>query len=101
VIKLAAILFGSTPESIFSNLDHFFSIVIRGFSFRYERGGPRDGRVFVTIQGGPVHAAVFQQIRGNLHVTYEVCGAKGTVGDPEVLRSDASGAEIALPVRWD
>ena len=101
VIKLAATLFGSTPESIFGNLDRFFSIVIRGFSFRYEPHSPLNGRVIVTIKGGPVHPAIFQQLRGNLHVTYEVCTTTGMVGEPEVLRSDASGAEVAYAVQWD
>lgn len=101
-IQLAGALFGSRPESIFSNLDQFFSLVIRGFAFRYQPSGAKEGRVLVKIVGGSVHASLFQQIKGNLYVTYEIWPAKnGFVGEPEVLRSDATGAEIALAVGWE
>lgn len=100
-IQLAGALFGSRPESIFSNLDQLFSMVIRGFAFRYQPSGAKQGRVFVRIAGGPVHASLFQQLKGNLSVTYEVWPANGFVGEPEVLRSDATGAEIALAVGWE
>jgi hypothetical protein len=102
VISLAGALFGATPTSIFSNLDRFFSVVIRGFAFHYEASGAKEGRVFVTISGGAVHPSLFHQIKGNLHVVYEVAPARnGRVGEPEVLRSDATGAEISLAVGWE
>lgn len=101
VFRLAVSLFGSTPDGLFGHLDRFYAMVVRGFSFRYEPTGPKQGSVIATIKGGPVHASVFQQIRGNLHIIYELCSVNGTVGEPAVLRSDAAGAEIALPVRWE
>lgn len=100
VFKMALSLFGRTPDAIFGNLDRFFSMVVRGFTFRYEGEGEKNGRVVVTIAGGPVHPSLFQQIRGNLLMMYGIIDADGTVDEPVVLRSDATGAEIALPVAW-
>ena len=100
VFKMAVSLFGGTPDELFRNLDRFFAIVVRGFTFRYEPGGARDGRVIVQIAGGPVHESLFQQLKGNLRIMYNLCGATGTVGEPSVLRSDGEGAEVALRVSW-
>ena len=100
VFKMALSLFGRTPDAIFGNLDRFFSMVVRGFSFRYEGDGDKHGRVVVSIAGGPVHPSLFQQLKGNLHMMYGIIDADGTVDEPQVLRSDAAGAEIALPVQW-
>jgi hypothetical protein len=101
VFKMAMALFGGTPDTIFSHLDRFFSMVVRGFTFRYERDGAKEGRVVAVIAGGEVHPAVFQQLKGNLAMMYGICGARGTVAEPKVLRSDETGAEISLGVRWD
>jgi hypothetical protein len=100
VFKMALSLFGQTMESIFGNLDRFFSMVVRGFTFRYDRAADKEGQVFVKIAGGPVHPSLFQQIRGNLLMMYAIVGTTGTVGEPVVLRSDESGADISLAVRW-
>ncbi|HUJ27083.1 MAG TPA: hypothetical protein VLW85_13750 [Myxococcales bacterium] len=100
VFKMALSLFGRTPDAIYGNLDRFFSMVVRGFNFRYEGGGEKQGRVVVSIEGGPVHPSLFQQIKGNLAMMYGICDADGTVDEPQVIRSDGEGAEIALGVHW-
>ena len=100
VFRMALSLFGQTVESLFNNLDRFYSMVVRGFSFRYERGGDKQGQVFAKITGGPVHPSLYQQIRGNLLMMYALVDVHGTVSEPVVLRSDESGAEIALQVSW-
>ena len=100
VFKMAVTLFGKTPDALFQNLDRFYSMVVRGFSFRYEAGSESSGTVFVQISGGRPHESLFQQIRGNLKVMYDLCGATGTIGEPSVVRTDEAGAEVSLPVRW-
>lgn len=100
VFKMAVTLFGKSPDALFGNLDRFYSMAVRGFSFRYEPRGQTQGTVFVQISGGRPHESLFQQIRGNLKVMYNLTGNKGTVGEPSVLRSDDSGAEVSLPVAW-
>lgn len=100
VFKMALSLFGQTPETIFGHLDRFFSMVVRGFTFRYEPGGEKQGKVIATITGGAVHPSLFQQLKGNLQMMYQLCSVDGTVEEPLILRSDDAGAEVSLAVRW-
>jgi hypothetical protein len=101
VLKMAFSLFGRTPAALFGNLDRFYSMVVRGFSFRFEGSGPRSGTVVARIEGPGVHESLFRQIRGNLRMIFELSGKKGSVDEPVVLRHDADGAEVSLAVRWE
>ncbi len=101
VFKMALSLFGQTMETIFGNLDRFYSMVVRGFNFRYEPSGAKQGTIFVKISGGPAHPSLFLQLKGNLHMMYGLVGVTGTIEDPAVLRSDDTGADISLAVRWE
>ena len=85
---------------MFGHLDRFFSMAVRGFSFQYEPQGDKAGAVQVRIEGGQIHRSLFEQVRGNLLTVYDLCSVKGSVGSAEILRHDAAGAEIRLPVRW-
>src|SRR3954462_14159606 len=100
VMKMALTLFGKSPDQLFANLDRFYSMVTRGFSFRYERAGEKAGQVRVTISGGKAHESLFQQIKGNLRIIYAFSGANGTVDEPAGRRSDDAGGELALRVSW-
>jgi len=100
LVKMALTLFGKSPDQLFTNLDRFYSMVTRGFSFRYEPAGEKAGQVRVTISGGKAHESLFQQIKGNLRMLYGLSGVNGTVDEPRVLRSDDAGAEVALRVSW-
>jgi hypothetical protein len=101
VLKMAISLFGQTPASLFANLDRFFSMVVRGFNFRYEERAPREGVVYAEIAGGGVHESLFDQLRGNLMTVFDLCSVKGDVGEPQVVRHDDAGAVVGLAVRWD
>lgn len=101
VLKMATSLFGQTPGALFANLDRFFSMVVRGFAFRYEPEGEKRGRVIAQISGGRAHPSLFHQLKGNLGILYQLAGATGAVDDPLVLASDERGAEVAFGVRWD
>jgi hypothetical protein len=101
VLKLALSLFGQTPASVFGNLDRFFSMVVRGFSFRYEESARKAGVVYAEIEGGGIHRSLFDQIRGNLLTVFDLCSVKGSVDEAQVLRNDAAGALVSLVVRWD
>lgn len=100
VLKLALSLFGQTPGTLFGNLDRFFSMVVRGYSFRYQERAPREGIVYAEIEGGGIHKSLFNQIRGNLASVFDLCGVTGSVDEPLVVRHDAAGALISLVVRW-
>jgi hypothetical protein len=101
VFRMAMSLFGKTPATLMGNLDRFYSMVVRGFSFEYEARSPKDGVVTAQIAGGGVHESLFQQIRGNLRIMIEICGAKGIIGEVEVMRHNEDGAKIRVPVRWE
>src|SRR5882672_11511952 len=100
VLKMALSMFGQTPATMFGHLDRFFSLAVRGFNFQYEPRGDKDGVVRVRIEGGQVHRSLFVLVRGNLLTVYDLCSVIGEVGSAEILRQDAAGAEIRLPVRW-
>ena len=101
VMKMAISLFGQTPGSMFAQLDRFFAMVVKGFSFEFQPGAAKDGTVLARIDGSGIHPSLFDQLRGNLRTIYDLCSVEGFVGAPEVVRHDASGAEIRLPVRWE
>lgn len=96
VFRMAASLFGQTPETIFGNLDRFFSMVVRGFEFRYERAGDKRGSVVVRIGGGPAHPALHAQLKGNLSMAFPLCSVEGAIGEPVAV----SGDEVSFPVSW-
>jgi hypothetical protein len=100
VLKMALSLFGQTPARVFGNLDRFFSMVVRGYSFRYEERAASEGIVFAEIEGGGIHKSHFNQIRGNLASVFDLCGVQGSVDEPMVVRHEAVGALISLAVRW-
>jgi hypothetical protein len=101
VLKMALSLFGQTPASLIANLDRFFSMVVRGFAFRYEERAPREGVVYAQIEGGGIHESLFDQLRGNLLTVFDLCGVIGRVGEPEVVHRDDAGALVSLPVQWE
>jgi hypothetical protein len=101
VLRMAMSLFGKTPATMFANLDRFFSMVVRGFTFSYEAGSAKDGVVLVEIAGGQVHLSLFEQLRGNLRTIFDLCAVKGSIAAAEVVRRDDKGAQIRIPVRWE
>jgi hypothetical protein len=100
VFRMAMTLFGATPESVFANLDRFYPMVVRGYTFRYESQDPRNGVVQAEIRGGGIHPSLFDQIRGNLTSVYSVLRTQGSVDEPAVLRHDDAGAVVRFGVRW-
>jgi len=101
IFRMAVSLFGKTPASLLAHLDRFFSMVVRGFSFNYEPRSEKDGLLTAQISGGAVHESLFQQLRGNLRVIFDLCGAEGTVDTPEIVRHDSQGALVRFAVRWE
>jgi len=100
VLRMAMVLFGRSPGTVFGNLDRFYSMVMRGVSFSYEPTSATSGVVVARAQGPGVPAAMFDVTRGNLSYVFELCGVSGTVEPPKVVRHDETGAEVRLAVRW-
>jgi hypothetical protein len=99
VIKLALMLFGSTPGSLYANLDRLYSVVTRGLHFAWE-GSDNEGHIEARFEGPGIRSSLFEVTRGNLSYILEVCRARGTVGEPMVVKHDDSGAVVRYRTSW-
>jgi hypothetical protein len=100
VLRMATSLFGNTPETLFGNLERFYTMFLRGMRFEYEALGPRQGLVHAQVDGPCVPAALFDVTRGNLAYVFQLCGANGSVGEPEDVRCGSRKGEAHYRVRW-
>jgi hypothetical protein len=99
VIRMAFMMFGQSPEPIFSNLDRFFSMVTRGITFSWT-AKEKSGAVSARFAGEGTPEAAFHVLRGTLLFVYELSGTAGTVGPPEVLESTPAGVIVRYDVSW-
>ncbi|MGZ6123463.1 MAG: hypothetical protein ACXWLR_00800 [Myxococcales bacterium] len=99
VIRMAFMMFGQSPEPIFSNLDRFFSMVTRGITFTWAPG-EKGGSVSARFAGEGTPEAAFHVLRGTLLFVYELSGTVGEVGPPEVLESTPECVTILYDVGW-
>ena len=100
VVRMALSLFGRTPATVFNNMDRFFAMAARGFSFRYEERTPSSGVTFAQLEGPGIPRASFEVTRGNLLTVFDLCRTPGTIAPPEVVRHDQAGALVSLAVQW-
>jgi hypothetical protein len=100
VIKLALTLFGASPETIFGNLDRFYSMASRGLHFAWCDADRKAGVIEAQFEGAGVRQSLFDVTRGNLQYVLEICGASGDVGRPQVVRHDDRGALVRFNARW-
>jgi len=100
VLRMATALFGNTPVTLFQNLERFYTLVLRGMSFEYEILGPRSGLVLAQAGGAHVPLALFDVTRGNLAYLFELCGASGTVSEPQDVRCGSRKGEARYQVEW-
>jgi hypothetical protein len=99
IIRMAFMLFGQSPEPIFSNLDRFFSMVTRGIAFSWEPA-EKGGTILTRFSGEGTPEAAFHVLRGTLLFVYEVSGTVGEVAPPEVVESMPAGVTVRYVVRW-
>lgn len=100
VLRLAFQFFGQSPEPIFGNLDMFFSLVIRGISFSFERKG-KGGTVLARFAGEETPMAAFQVLRGTLLFVFEATSTKGTIDEPVMVETTAAGTTVRYQVHWE
>lgn len=89
-------LFGSTPASIFGNMDRVSAIMVRGITFGWEPESPTAGAV-VTRNPVPVPEAIFAGWEGAFLFAFDICGVKGTVDRSELLDG---GKSARTRLRW-
>ena len=100
VIKLALTLFGASPETIFGNLDRFYSMATRGLHFAWCDADRKAGVIEAQFDGAGIRRSLFDVTRGNLQYVLELCGASGDVGAPQIVRHDHRGALVRFNARW-
>jgi|GEM_PF-927420 len=100
LLRAAFHLFGKSPVAILFDLDRFFSLVTRGISFAYFAGDEEAGAVEASFVGKDVSEAAFHVLRGSLQFVFEVAGAKGLVGRPEILEQGPLGSRVRFQLAW-
>jgi hypothetical protein len=101
VLSFALQIFGTTPQTIFTNLDRFYSIVTRGLHYEYQAVSAKSGVIILTADGPNPPPALFDVCRGNLTYLLDLAGVTGNI-DPHHLRSaDSSRTIVSFAVNWE
>jgi hypothetical protein len=101
VLGFALQIFGTTPQTIFTNLDRFYSIVTRGLHYRYEPVSDKSGTILLTADGPNPPPALFEVCRGNLIWLVELANVAGTIEAPEIRSADSKGTVVSFAARWE
>jgi len=101
VLSFALQIFGTTPQTIFDNLDRFYSIVTRGMHYRYEPVSDKSGTIVLVADGPNPPPALFDVCRGNLIWLLELANVAGTIEPHEMRSADSNGTVVSYPVRWE
>lgn len=96
LLKTFLTLFGTTPASLFSNLNAVARLQFTGLTFQYLKSTDRSGMVEVRYIE-KVNPVVFTSWEGTLMFAFDVCGVRGIVSRAE-LQEDGCSAKLA--VQW-
>lgn len=97
VVQMALTLFGRDPSGIFSNLDRFWTVATRGYSFGWEPTSPRSGMIVCRMAPPASEPIILAVLEGNLRYVYELCGVEGRV-EGRVVSEE--GAVVRLKAAW-
>jgi hypothetical protein len=100
VLRVAFSLLGQGPDTIFANLDRFFSVVTRGIHFAYAPQSKKSGVVTARFVGPDTPEAAFHVLQGSLEFIFELCGVSGEVTTAEVVEESPAGAMVRYLVSW-
>jgi hypothetical protein len=100
VLRLAFMLLGQGPATIFENLDRFFSLATRGIEFTWEPQAKKAGMVTARFVGPDTPEAAFHVLQGSLEFIFDLCGVSGEVGTAEVEEESDAGATVRYRVSW-
>ena len=101
VLSFALHIFGTTPQTIFSNLDRFYSIVTRGLHYEFEPVSEKSGTVVLTAEGKNPPPALFDVCRGNLVYLLDLAGVSGTIEPHQVRMADPTRTVVTFAARWE
>jgi hypothetical protein len=100
VLRLAFMLLGQGPGTIFENLDRFFSLATRGIEFAWESRSRKAGTVIARFVGPDTPEAAFHVLQGSLEFIFDLCGVSGEVSAAEVSEQSDAGATVRYRVSW-
>jgi hypothetical protein len=101
VLGFALQMFGTTPQTIFTNLDRFYSIVTRGLHYRYEPLSEKSGTILLTAEGANPPAALFDVCRGNLVYLLDLTGVAGKIDPPLRTSAEFERTIVSYAVHWE
>ena len=101
VLSFALQIFGTTPQTIFTNLDRFYSIVTRGLHYEYQPVTPKSGLIILTAEGRNPPPALFDVCRGNLIYLLDLVGVTGTIEPYETRSADSIKTVVTFAVSWE
>jgi hypothetical protein len=100
VLRVAFSLLGQGPDTVFENLDRFFSVVTRGIEFSYAPESKKAGTVTARFVGPDTPEAAFHVLQGSLEFIFELCGVSGEVSTANVAEQSPKGATVRYRVTW-
>ena len=101
VLGFALQIFGTTPQTIFNNLDRFYSIVTRGLHYEYQPVTEKSGTIVLTAEGQNPPPALFDVCRGNLVYLLDLAGVTGTIEPYEMRSESAMKTVVTFAARWE
>jgi len=94
-------IFGTTPQTIFNNLDRFYSIVTRGLHYEYQPVSEKSGTIVLTAEGNDPPPALFDVCRGNLIYLLDLAGVTGRIEPYEVRSQSSTKTIVTFAARWE
>jgi hypothetical protein len=101
VLSFALQIFGTTPQTIFSNLDRFYSIVTRGLHYEFQPVSEKSGTVILTADGKNPPPALFDVCRGNLTYLLDLASVTGTIEPHALKTADSTKTVVSFAARWE
>jgi len=101
VLGFALQIFGTTPQTIFNNLDRFYSIVTRGLHYEYQPVSEKSGTIVLTAEGNDPPPALFDVCRGNLIYLLDLAGVTGRIEPYEVRSQSSTKTIVTFAARWE
>ncbi|MBS2023555.1 MAG: hypothetical protein JST92_14210 [Deltaproteobacteria bacterium] len=101
VLRAAFFLFGETPESVFGNLDRFFSPTVQGITFVWTPADGRTGLVRATFEGPDCPDGAVHALQGSLQWVFdELLRKPGRVYQAKLIKRDHAATVVDYEVSF-
>jgi hypothetical protein len=98
ILKSILAMMGSTPHSLYSNLPTITAAAATNQTFVYEKKGPTNGTLSITVPTAPGSEWFFFAWEGMLAFAFELCQVKGEVW-PHETKDD--GRTAIFRIKWE